>query len=220
MNKEIIEKIITDLENTIGLNWSQYGKVNREKLIECWSEYRLESDSTYFGYKTKNFYRVYKTVFVNLNKTTVSESWKAYILRLYNYKYCYKCKELLNITKFNLDSEKVSKAKNNCIKCQSLLSKKYYATDRGKITSCINSAKRRASKLQRTPNWLTEEDHWMFEEIYSLAKLREELTGVKWHVDHKIPLQGELVCGLHVPTNLQVITATENLSKGNSYIGE
>lgn len=221
MNKEIITEIIEKLENDIEISWpSKADRVSREKLIECWSEYRKESDGIYFGYTGKNFYRVYKKLFKNIIKPTVSESWKSYILRLYSYKYCYDCKSLLKIDKFNLDSTRVSNTKNNCKKCQSAYSKEYCKTENGKIVNSMQSANRRATKLQRTPSWLTEEDHWMFEEIYSLTKLREKLTGVKWHVDHILPLQGKLVSGLHVPMNLQVITATENLSKGNTYIGE
>ena len=78
-------------------------------------------------------------------------------------------------------------------------------------------AKRRAAKLNRTPSWLTKEDLGKIKELYKEAqKLREE-TGEEWHVDHIIPLQGENISGLHVPDNLQVIRAKDNLSKANRY---
>ena len=85
--------------------------------------------------------------------------------------------------------------------------------------SNARSAKRRAAKLQRTPAY-TETCPWQkfwLKEHYRTAKVLEKMTGVKYHVDHIIPLQGELVSGLHIAENLQVITAAENLSKHNSY---
>ena len=78
-------------------------------------------------------------------------------------------------------------------------------------------AKRRASRLQRTPVWLSEDDFWLIEQAYELAQLRTQIFGFQWHVDHIVPLQGELVSGLHVPHNLQVIPARDNLSKSNKF---
>lgn len=78
-------------------------------------------------------------------------------------------------------------------------------------------AKRRADQLARTPLWLTNDDWWLMNEIYQLAEQRTQATHVDWHVDHIIPLRGKTVSGLHVPSNLQVILATDNLRKGNCY---
>jgi hypothetical protein len=76
-------------------------------------------------------------------------------------------------------------------------------------------AKRRAEFLNRIPAWLTDEDRSIIRQKYRLAAELSRTTGVQWHVDHIIPLCGKTVSGLHVPSNLQVIPAKENMSKGN-----
>ena len=77
-----------------------------------------------------------------------------------------------------------------------------------------NSA-RRALEIHATPSWLTKEQHQQIDSFYWLAKLQEELTDTKYHVDHIVPLKGKTVCGLHVPWNLQILAAKDNLSKSN-----
>jgi hypothetical protein len=93
--------------------------------------------------------------------------------------------------------------------------RKYAINNKGVINAAV--AKREAAKKQRTPNWLSPTDLWMIQEIYTLASLRSDYTGISWHVDHIIPLQGENVSGLHIPINLQVIPAVENIKKSNIY---
>ena len=78
-------------------------------------------------------------------------------------------------------------------------------------------AARRAARLKATPRWLTAEDHETMRYLYEEAASFSEYSGVKFHVDHIVPLRGKTVSGLHVPWNLQVIAASKNLSKHNKY---
>jgi hypothetical protein len=82
------------------------------------------------------------------------------------------------------------------------------------LADCAN---RRAAKIQRTPAWLTEFDKLKIKCLYQLAAMRNRESDQKWHVDHIIPLQGEFVSGLHVPDNLRVIPALDNMRKSNLY---
>lgn len=76
-------------------------------------------------------------------------------------------------------------------------------------------AKRRTSKMYRTPSWLTKTQLFEIKEFYSMAKELETVFSWKQHVDHIVPLQGKTVSGLHVPWNLQILPAFLNSSKGN-----
>jgi hypothetical protein len=75
-------------------------------------------------------------------------------------------------------------------------------------------ARRRAAQDSATPAWLTAIDKAMIQEMYDVSEARYIQTGIKHHVDHIVPINGKDVAGMHVPWNLQVITAHENLSKG------
>ena len=70
------------------------------------------------------------------------------------------------------------------------------------------TAKRRALKLRAIPKWCDDAMKKQIEAIYAQRQKGQ-------HVDHIYPLQGKDVSGLHVPQNLRIISAEENLSKGN-----
>lgn len=89
---------------------------------------------------------------------------------------------------------------------------RYAANDEVRAMHRRWSSVRRVFKTGATPAWA---DEFIISEIYSLAALRTKVTGTIWHVDHIVPLQSKIVCGLHCEKNLQVITAKENLSKNN-----
>ena len=75
-------------------------------------------------------------------------------------------------------------------------------------------AKYRASKKEAVVKWCEVEQ---IKELYKIALLLKSQTGIPHHVDHIVPLQHNLVCGLHCLANLRIITATENCSKSNSF---
>lgn len=93
--------------------------------------------------------------------------------------------------------------------------KKWSSANPGKDLAA--KALNRRSRQKRVPTWLSDDDKWFIEQLYDLAALRTRLLGFSWHVDHIIPLNGKKVSGLHVPSNLQVIPAMENLRKHNKF---
>jgi len=88
---------------------------------------------------------------------------------------------------------------------------------RNKDRIIANKAKYRAGKSNRTPAWLTEIDFERIRNEYKLAVLLTKVTGEPWEVDHVIPLHGKNVSGFHVPSNLQVLRASENRLKNSKY---
>jgi hypothetical protein len=95
--------------------------------------------------------------------------------------------------------------------------KKWREVNKGKKNS--DTALRVASKMQRTPKWLSKEQKKAIKEVYVMAKELETVFPWSQCVDHIVPLRGEKVCGLHVPWNLQILSAKDNMEKGNRYNG-
>jgi hypothetical protein len=75
-----------------------------------------------------------------------------------------------------------------------------------------NAAKRGDKAM---PPWLTQDHLDQLGRIYSACENIVRRTGRPHHVDHIIPLNGENVCGLHVPWNLQILRADLNIRKSN-----
>lgn len=82
-----------------------------------------------------------------------------------------------------------------------------------------NSIKR-AKKRQAMPRWLTRAQRVEIRNFYREANRLKEESGIVHHVDHIIPLNNDVVCGLHVPWNLQILTGTENCKKHNKLLDE
>jgi hypothetical protein len=75
--------------------------------------------------------------------------------------------------------------------------------------------KRRMIESQAVPNWLNETDLFNIRLIYLKRDFISEVTGIPHHVDHIHPLKNKYLCGLHVPWNLQILSASDNLKKSN-----
>ena len=84
---------------------------------------------------------------------------------------------------------------------------------------CHKLAWSRAKKLHRLALYsFTKSERKKILLIYVEAQLKNMSNKrVKFNVDHIIPLKSELVCGLHVSSNLQIISSTRNALKGNKF---
>lgn len=154
---------------------------------------------------------------------------------------CVKCGEsnVLFRNRWNKDREKYF-LQTSCKKCDSLNTKvhqennkdkwaaynhKAYVKKHGPLTRVMNRteedrAQRARDKSNRRCNrakaarFTDELTKFVTAEAHDLRKLRNNMTGFEWHVDHVIPLKGKYVSGLHIWSNLEVIPKVTNLRKG------
>ena len=82
-----------------------------------------------------------------------------------------------------------------------------WAKRNGASVNRRNSARRALCK-QATPVWADMQD---ITDVYLEAK------HMQMHVDHIVPLNHPLVCGLHVWDNLQLLTPLDNMRKNNKF---
>lgn len=98
--------------------------------------------------------------------------------------------------------------------CEFLKAKQRIYQKENKSIYNANNAKYHAVKLQAIPLWYEKE---LIESLYKESSRLSKSIGIKHHVDHIVPLTHKLVCGLHCQANLQILTATENHQKYNTF---
>ncbi len=74
--------------------------------------------------------------------------------------------------------------------------------------------RRKVAKLRAIPAWA---NFGKIARFYTEAQRLTELLGERYEVDHIVPLQSRVVCGLHNEFNLQVLPAALNKSKSNRF---
>lgn len=72
----------------------------------------------------------------------------------------------------------------------------------------------RAQRKRATPDWV---DRRALAAVYIESARKTLSTGIIHSVDHIVPVINPIVCGLHVPWNLQVMVHEENVKKSNRW---
>lgn len=145
-------------------------------------------------------------------------------------KTCTKCGTDKELQEFPFRSRQAKTLFMWCRECVRVTNQAYYQANKESVKAKVregcwgkknpgkknaNTAKRRATKANATPSWA---DLKTIQSYYEMARLLEYFTfGQKYHVDHVIPLQHDLVCGLHTVDNITIRRAEDNLSKGNKF---
>jgi hypothetical protein len=240
MNEEIVDSIYNVLVERFGigevflpkrkntrpqdLTWKQFIKATLElEASELFKFCRYSSGVS--------FSSGLKSIHTNIMLDKGGRHWAVYLLYLVGYKRCSVCGEILSMKNFSRDSHTKDGLRPTCKNCDAAYynknkeqikeqHRKYYVNNKeyfneyskeyylnNKHIYAAYSAKRRATKLKATPKWA---NLIAIKEIYQTCP-------EGYHVDHIVPLQSSLVCGLHCEFNLQHLSAYDNLSKSNKF---
>ena len=173
------------------------GITAKELILALISTDNIQEAATLLGYSENPVRQATKNLLFPLFPDRSREfgsgstsTWRFTLLLSIGYKKCYYCSSYLELEQFVKSSSKSSGFQSICLGCNTAKSKQ-----------------EKAEKLKRTPSWANLD---IIRDIYKYCP--EDC-----HVDHIVPLQGKLVCGLHVESNLQYLSAKDNLAKGNRY---
>jgi len=148
---------------------------------------------------------------------------------------CGTCKEVKPIESFSIrtrtrtDGSTYKTNRTECRNCRNLKNVKYRKENPEVGRAYRKLPKRKADLKMRNrirrirkshpavPNWLTLEQKKEIRKLHLKQKQIRDTQNKEYHIDHIVPLNGETVCGLHVPWNLQLIPEKENLRKSNNW---
>jgi 5-methylcytosine-specific restriction endonuclease McrA len=79
--------------------------------------------------------------------------------------------------------------------------------------------RQREMRLKGCSLSLSETQVEQIKNFYKTCRKFNKTSDKKFQVDHIVPITNDLVCGLHVPWNLQILSKSENSSKKNKFDG-
>lgn len=230
MKKIILKEIITEafdiLENNGYISYTK--KYSKEYLIEGFSQ-EGKVHWKWFDFSATNGIskQLNRMIDNNMNKPK-RKSWFTHFIFISGYKWCESCEQAKLPTDFYVEKRAAYNLSSYCKDCINKKHKEYANNNPEKIKETRKNTyekkkledpgyfKRKNSLArsrfkERTPLWVSEEEIWMIQCFYVDCP-------EGYHVDHIIPLNGELVSGLHILSNLQYLSSSDNLSKGNNFL--
>ena len=163
--------------------------------ILCRESYNLSTD---IGVSAGTVSRLLKELFPDRVTSNTGSKPHVHILSIAQLKHCARCDEVKSFENFRKNSSQRLGINAYCKICHQ---------ETTSSTQAGRQSEYKANKLLRTVPWAELED---IKHFYNRCP-------AGYHVDHIIPLNGELVSGLHVLNNLQYLPAKENCAKSNKY---
>lgn len=173
--------------------------ITPEQFIQLIS--RTKYSLTELGLSAASTSKLLKDMFPGRTTSTTGEKVCTYVLSQVGMKQCGRCQQALPFEEFRANKSTKSGVNTYCKQCHLETTSK---------TQSARQSEYRAAKINRTVPWS------------ELDQIKEFVNACPagMHVDHIVPLQGALVSGLHVLSNLQYLSAHENCSKRNKFVVE